>query len=46
MKFNFLWVIDWFFFEYDEEDNCYYVVYYLFIMLVCEDLLMLESDFG
>lgn len=31
LKFNFLWIVDWLLFEYDEEVGCYVFVYYLFI---------------
>lgn len=44
LKFNFLWVVEFLFFEYLEEEGRFVVKYYLFILLMDEDIEFLEID--
>lgn len=43
-KFNFLWVVDWPLFEFDEETNRFYAAHHPFTMPAREDLDKFDSD--
>lgn len=44
--FKLFWVVDFFFLEWDEEIECFYVMYYFFIFLKKEDVVcMLDGDY-
>ncbi|MFP4456240.1 MAG: aspartate--tRNA ligase [Clostridia bacterium] len=43
-KFNFLWIVDFPLFEFDEEDNRFYAAHHPFTMPYEEDLSLMESN--